>query len=175
MESKLVHSRRKWLFFIFFTALLLLSLIVAQLPSWREVVIELPDGSFTLSKERQEAIDEKISRYRTQTELYMLQTNTDSYYFCPACPPQALRNGKYFLLKNQVYKYGITINSKERYSKAELARWRLNYVILAVGNYTDMATKEVILNGSYPILPENLARAIPRRLSIPPGSGVALR
>ncbi len=69
MESKLVHSRRKWLFFIFFTALLLLSLIVAQLPSWREVVIELPDGSFTLSRERQEAIDEKISRYRTQTEL----------------------------------------------------------------------------------------------------------
>lgn len=124
---------------------------------------------------REEAIARKVEKFETQTELYMLVAELSSYYLCPACPPEATKKGKYYLKEGEVYKYGITTNAKNRYSKAELLKWKLNYVLLDAGNYTDMASKEVVLNGNYPILPENLARTKHYRLAIPPGSGVVLR
>ena len=178
MEQPVLESRKTrspLAFLLLLTTIVLFCCYFLDFQSWEDTVIQQPDGSYKLAKVREEAIARKVEKFETQTELYMLVAKTNAYYYCPACPIKSMKGGKYFLAKGQIYKYGVTINPKERYSTRELARWKLHYVILEVGNYKDMITREVILNGNYPILPENLARSSWRRLSIPPGSGVALR
>lgn len=142
---------------------------------WEDVVEQAADGSYSISREREEAIEERIRKLEELTELYVLKATVDGYYFCPACPLGTSSNGKYFLYRGEVYKYGITMAPKERYGEQELSNWQLKYVMLDVGNRTKMEIQETILIGNYPGLPENLKREPSRRLAFPPGSGINLR
>ena len=161
-----------------FLILLLLSIFVLlfAVKRWEDVVKELPDGSFELTREHQESIDDRIDRINNKAELYVLRALSNGYYFCPLCPEEATNgNGQFFLYQGEVYKYGQTINPSDRYSKTELARWNLEYIELLVSDLTTVTTAETILMGAYPLLPENLKRPIARRLTVPPGSGTNLR
>lgn len=138
---------------------------------WADVVSS--DGK-SLTAEREKEIADRIDRLQN-AQLYVLRAEINGYFLCPKCPASAAKNGKYFLKMGESYKYGVTINPNDRYSRAELARFRLNYQLLAIGPLEEMMAKEVALIGQYAILPENLARAKQFRLAIPPGSGADLR
>lgn len=142
---------------------------------WEEVVERESDGSFSISREREAAIEERTKRLRRRTELYKLTASVNGYFYCPLCPPEATTKGKFFLYKGEVYKYGVTMYPNQRYSKGELARWQLEYTMIDFGNRTEMEIKETIFMGNYPVLPENLRRKKTRRIATPPGSGTKLR
>lgn len=142
---------------------------------WQEVVIHHPDGSYSVDDLTTEKVTDRVDRLRHKTEFYKLIARSDGYFECPLCPPEATRNGRFFLYFRELYKYGITIDPAKRYSQAELAKWNLDYVVIAVGSYSEMLVLETTHMGSYPILPENLRRPLPRRLVTPAGSGAKLR
>ena len=149
----------------------LLGITILAYLRWVDVVT--PDGK-NLTVAREKEIADRIDRLQN-AQLYVLRAEINGYFLCPKCPPETARNGKYYLKVGESYKYGVTINPNERYSKAELARFRLNYLLLATGPLEEMLAKESILIGQYATLPENLARPKALRLAIPPGSGVDLR
>lgn len=138
-------------------------------------MVQNPDGSLSVDDASSDKIADRVDRIRNKTEFYKLVARSDGYFACPLCPPEATTNGRYFLYFREVYKYGITIDPNNRYSRAELAKWNLDYIVIAVGSYSEMLTLETTYSGSYPILPENLNRPIQRRLAIPPGSATKLR
>ena len=157
--------------------LLLLSIFILIFAyiRWEDVVIQHPDGSYSIDDATADKADDRVDRIRERTEFYALIAKSDGYYECPLCPPEATANGRYFLYFKEVYKVGISMSPKGRYSQAELARWNLTYVTLSVGSYSEMLVLETAFMGNYPVYPENLKRPKHRRLAIPPGSGAKLR
>ena len=84
-------------FFIF----LLLSTFVLlfALKRWEDVAKELPNGSFELTREHQESINDRVDRINNKAELYVLRALSDGYYLCPFCSEEATNgNGQFFPL-----------------------------------------------------------------------------
>lgn len=123
----------------------------------------------SLTREEEDAIEDRIERIQN-SELYVLLAEVDGYYDCPACS-----NGKFFLHAGEIYKFGVTMNPSNRYSEQELARWRLEYVVLKVAPYNECLIEETLRSAGYRLLPENTRRPKERQLLIPPGSGVKFR
>jgi hypothetical protein len=142
---------------------------------WEDVVIQHPDGSFSIDDATSDKIADRLDRIENKSEFYALVAESNGYFICPLCPPEASKNGKYFLYFNEVYKVGVSMNGNRRYSQAELAKWKLAYVVLNVGSYSEMLALETAFMGSYALHPENLKRPKRRRLVTPPGSGTKLR
>lgn len=142
---------------------------------WEDVVIQHPDGTYSINDATNDKIAERIDRIQRKAVFYQLVAASDGYYLCPLCPPESTSNGKYFLYFREVYKYGVSIESKGRYTHAELARWNLRYEQIAIGDYTAMLSLETIHMGEYPLHPDNMKRPVKRRLVTPPGSGARLR
>lgn len=142
---------------------------------WEDVVIENPDGSFSIDDATADKVADRVDRIENQSEFYALVAETNGYFICPLCPPEATTNSRYYLYFNEVYKVGVSMNGNRRYSQAELARWNLAYVVLQIGNYAEMLALETTFMGNYPLYPENLKRPKYRRLVTPPGSGAKLR
>ena len=142
---------------------------------WEDVVIQHPDGSYSLHDDFSDKANDRVDRLKNKTEFYRLVAETDGYYVCPLCPPESTTNGKFFLYYGETYKYGISMDAKGRYTKAELLRWKLRYERIAVGSYSEMLILETTHMAEYPILPENLKRAKNRKLATPPGSGTRLQ
>ena len=141
--------------------------------NWEDITTK-EGGEIVLTPDRERKIDEREKRL-LKAELYALLADVDGYYECPLCPQQALINGKYYLQKGNVYRYGVTTNRIERYSTQELIRYRLEYVVLKEGTLELCLIEETYRNAGYALLAENLARPEKSRLVIPPGSGVDLR
>lgn len=161
-----------------YTSLLILLsvvLLVMAYIRWEEIVIHNPDGSYSIDDAISDKIKDRVDRIQNKAEFYALVATADGYYICPLCLPEATTNGRYFLYFEEIYKVGVSISPAERYSKAELTRWRLDYLVLDVGNYSKMLVQETIFMGNYPLFPENLRRPPHRRLVTPPGSGAKLR
>lgn len=160
-----------------FGLLLLISLFILIFAyiRWEDVVVQNPDGSFSIDNTTADKVADRVDRVRNKTEFYALVAKSDGYYVCPLCPPEATTNGLYFLYYEEVYKVGITINPKNRYSRTELNRWNLDYLVLDVGSYSEMLILETKFMGTYAVYPENLKRPQHRRLVTPPGSGTKLR
>ena len=142
---------------------------------WEDVVIQRPDGSYSIDDATADKVDDRVDRIRNRTEFYRLVAENDGYFQCPLCPPEAVTNSRYFLYYGEVYKYGITLDKKSRYSKSELLKWNLRYEVIAIGDHAEMLVLETYHMGQYPLLPENLKREKFRRLATPPGSGTRLR
>lgn len=142
---------------------------------WEDVVIQHPDGSYSLDDVTSDKIADRVDRINNKAEFYALVATTSGYYLCPLCPPEATTNGLFFLNFEEIYKVGVSIQPKNRYSDAELARWQLDYFIIDAGSYSKMLTLETLFMGNYPLHPENLRRPPHRRLVTPPGSGTQLR
>lgn len=142
---------------------------------WEDVIIQNPDGSYSIDDATSDKIADRVDRIENNSEFYALVAESDGYFICPLCPPEASKNGKYFLYFNEVYKVGVSMNGNRRYSQAELVKWKLAYVVLSVGSYSKMLSLETAFMGNYPLHPENLKRPKSRRLVTPPGSGAKLR
>lgn len=157
--------------------LLLLSLfiLIFSYIRWEDVVIRQPDGSIGIKDNVKDKALDRVDRIRNKAEFYKLVAASNGYFLCPLCPPETTTNYRYFLRYNEVYKYGVSIDPKKRYSKAELAEWNLEYIFIARGSQAEMRVLETLRMSEYPILPENLARPEYRRLVSPPGSGSRLR
>lgn len=166
------QTKKVVLYRIIGMALLAILGIVLAL-NWEDITTE-KDGETVLTPDRERKIDERERRLQ-KAELYALLADVDGYYECPLCPQRALINGKYYLHKGNVYRYGVTTNRVERYSTQELTRYRLKYVVLKEGTLEQCLIEETYRNAGYALLAENLARPEKYRLAIPPGSGVDLR
>lgn len=160
-----------------FSLLLLLSLIIVIFAyiHWEDVVIRHPDGTYSIDDATADRVADRVDRIQNQAEFYKLVAKSNGYFACPLCPPKASSNGKFFLYYREIYKYGVTINPQQRYSRSELAAWNLDYIVIAAGSYSDMLALETVHSGQYAVLPENLNRPLLRRLAVAPGSGTILR
>lgn len=154
--------------------LLPLFIVIFAYIRWEDVVIRHPDGTLSVDDTTTDRIADRLDRIEN-SEFYALVAESNGYFICPLCPPEATKNGRYFLYFNEIYKVGVSMNGKRRYTQAELARFNLAYVILNSGNYGEMLTLETAFMGNYPLHPENLKRPVYRRLVTPPGSGAKLR
>lgn len=155
--------------------LFLLSMLILAYLLWEDVVRRQADGTYTIRTTTTDKVADRVDRIQNKTEFYKLVAASNGYFLCPLCPPEATSNGRYFLNYNEIYKVGVTMDKASRYSQAELARWNLEYVMIAIGNYADMLILETEFMGSYPLHPENIKRPKHRRLVTPPGSGTTLR
>lgn len=155
--------------------LLSFSLLVFAYIRWEDVVIKKSDGAFSVKDDVKGKALDRIDRIQNRTEFYYLTARSDGYYDCPLCPPEAAANGRFFLYYGEIYKVGVSMISDTRYTKAELDRWNLNYLQIAVGSYSEMLVLETKFMSSYPVHPENLKRSKSRRLVTPPGAGTRLR
>ena len=157
--------------------LLLLSLfiLIFSYIRWEDVVIRQPDGSIGIKDDVKDKALDRVDRIRNRTEFYHLVARSNGYYECPLCPPGTTTNGRYFLEFREIYRVGVSMTADTRYSKAELDRWNLDYVEIAMGSYSEMLVLETQFMANYARHPENLRRPEHRRLVTPPGSGTRLR
>lgn len=140
--------------------------------SFDDFVEKKPDGSYELKQRRKDQLNDKVRRMREEAEVYYLLASKDGYYECLHCP-----NGVFYLLKDEIWKVGITIQGEEgRYKLKYLRRMGLRYKAIYRGNIQRAQEMEVIEIGSYPLKPENLQRPdkpqgqlIRYKLARPPG------
>ncbi|HMQ49893.1 MAG TPA: hypothetical protein PKA00_20765 [Saprospiraceae bacterium] len=172
-----MEASKNHLYFLFALGLLCSGfLMLMSLPkSWEASVQQNEDGSYSLSKARQEAIDQKKERI-LQQEVYMLVAAENGIYFCKHCV-----NQNFFLYKGEVYKYGTTGNGKNGrgYSESWQMQNKLVFVHLGFGDESTVKIKQAELLGVYPLLPENMSRPNKgdfkskphwHRLVLPPGN-----
>lgn len=159
------------------SGLLLLSvfILIFAYIRWEDVVIQHPDGSPSIRDDVTDKANDRIDRILNKSDFYQLVAKSNGYYLCPLCPPEATTNGKFFLEYNMIYKVGVSMTPNERYTKAQLERWNLEYVVIATGNYAEMLVLETQFMSTYALHPDNELRPKHRKLATPPGSGTRLR
>jgi len=141
-------------------AILFVLLAMAAL-KWEDVARRLKDGSWGLARERQKEMDYTLDR-NENAEQYVLIAVVSGWYECYLC-----EDGKYWLNKGEIAKIGITTNPAERYSQKWLENNLVEYVIEVEGDLAKVRKAEIERIGSYPFLPENMARPEEKRLVVP--------
>ncbi|MEK7255177.1 MAG: hypothetical protein AAB316_10565 [Bacteroidota bacterium] len=121
------------------------------------------EGNPRLSEKRQKKLD-KDPRNFEQAEQYVLLAGEDGWYPCFNCPgTQTI-----YLLKFQIWKYGVTtLGEKGRYG-ASLEGKELIYFIQLRATLPECLREERRKIIGYGVHPENLARDVP--LIRPPGN-----
>ena len=141
--------------------LLAVVLIVSQADSDEFVIWK--DGVPMLSPQRKAKMDRDIEKINN-AEQYVLKAEINGLYPCYNCygkPTIKLRKG-------EVWKYGVTINSKEGRYKKGLPAKHLVYIVEYEGRIDVCMTQEKIKIFNYALLPENLSREV--KLMRPPGN-----
>jgi hypothetical protein len=139
-------------------------IFVAMALTWADV-IEWEDGLPQLKPARKAQL-EKEKKEIDGAEQYALLALTSGFYSCALCA-----NGKAFLNKGEVWKYGVTRKGAQiRYSDKFLENNKLLYHIQFIRDYAACLISEKVKLYEYPLLPENLARPEPQRLPFPPGN-----
>ncbi|MCI4647597.1 hypothetical protein [Phaeodactylibacter sp.] len=116
-----------------------------------------------LSPERRQKLEKELEELEN-AEQYALVAAIDGWYPCFHCK----NTDHIFLLKSEVWKYGVTRKGeKERYGTGLLDR-RLIYTIQYTGQLQECLKQEKIKIYTYALLPENLKRQHP--LIRPPGN-----
>ena len=117
------------------------------------------------TSERDQAYSERIDRLNN-AEQYALLAKTTGYYPCYHCP-----TGKFFLNRNEVWKYGVTINGKsKRYTDEYLRGLNVLYVVEFEGTIQECLEEEAKKIILYYQLLENAVRFDKNRLLRPPGN-----
>lgn len=135
-------------------------LLLAAL-KWADVARRQKDGSWGLSEERQQEMENTLER-NENAEQYVLLATTSGWYECYLC-----KDGVFWLNKGEIAKIGITTNPAERYSQRWLEDNRVEYIIEVEGNLATVRRAEIERIASYPLLPENMARPKEKRLVVP--------
>ena len=117
------------------------------------------------TKERDQAYSDRVERLNN-AEQYALIANRTGFYPCTHCP-----KGKFFLNRNEVYKYGVTINGKiVRYTAEYLKELYVDYIVEKQGTVQECLEEEAKKIILYYQLPENAVRFDKNRLARPPGN-----
>jgi hypothetical protein len=128
-------------------------------------VIVWEDGVPKLHPKRVQKF-EKEKKEVEEAEQYALLAKNAGWYPCLIC-----LSGKIYLLKNEVWKYGVTRKGvKIRYGLSKIAGKNLIYVPQMTGHYAVCIIEEKRKIYNYPLLPENLKRPDSLRLVYPPGN-----
>jgi len=116
-----------------------------------------------LPPERRQKLEKELDELEN-AEQYALIAAKDGWYPCFHCKNTNL----IFLLKGEIWRYGVTRKGeKERYGTRLLDR-RLIYTIQYTGQLQECLKQEKIKIYTYALLPENLKRQHP--LIRPPGN-----
>lgn len=147
----------------------LICVILGAFAAWKGAdFLEIDeDGNVDISSKRQKQFNKRLKRIR-KSEQYVLLAEMDGFYPCYNCGTETL----IFLLKGEIWKYGVTIQGpKGRYGKM-LSGMALLYKVEFIGPMQDCLEQEAIKIYHYAKLPENLKRDHP--IIRPPGNRVDL-
>ena len=119
--------------------------------------------NLSLSPERKAKLDRELEEL-DNAEQYVLRANRDGWYPCYSCPTK----NRIFLLKDEVWKYGVTRKGE----KGRYGRWHIEqglyYLVQYQGPLQECLRQEKIKIYNYAVLPENLRRE--QQLIRPPGN-----
>jgi len=104
------------------------------------------------SSKRDEALESRIERLQN-AEQYALLALTDGYYTCYHCS-----EGRVWLNKDEVAKYGTSINTDTRYTKESLKEDNVYYFTQFSGTIQECLEEEARKIYLYYTLPENAVR-----------------
>ena len=153
------HNPKPFLFPLFITAFLL----ILGTADFDEFVVLKPDGKYELSDERKVKLVKELKDLE-EVEQYALKAIRNRQYVCFSCP----FSDSIFLLRGEVWKYGITTKGQNRRYGRFLMNNSLQYEIQYQGLLHDCLKEERQKIYHYPLLPENLKRA--KKLGRPPGN-----
>lgn len=140
------------------TVLVILAALLSLYAAY-EITKDIPG----LSPERQAKLNRELEELEN-AEQYVLRAARDGWYPCYSCPGK----NRIFLLKDEVWKYGVTRKGEAR----RYGRWHqeqgLYYLVQYEGPLQECLRREKIQIYSYALLPENLGREQP--LIRPPGN-----
>jgi hypothetical protein len=129
------------------------------------VVVFDEDGKPEILPERKQKLKEELAKY-DKAEQYALFAKSDGFYPCPSC---SLGDSVY-LFAGEIWKYGVSVNGKNRYTAVFLDAQKLGYKTEYIGEIGECLKLEKIKIYTYPTLPENLKRKV--KLLRPPGNPV---
>jgi len=143
-----------WVIGIFF-ALFLLSMVY---------VVYDESGKPDITPERKAALERDLEKLEN-AEQYVAIASKDGLYPCLSC-----KNGQdsIFLMRYEVWKYGVTMNKEAGRYRNTLKKMGLEYDPQFRGALQQCLKQEKIKIYYYPTLPENLARV--EQLLRPPGN-----
>lgn len=149
------------------SALLFIALccILGFVAYWRGVdFLEMDDsGQPKLATSREKKMEQRLKRLQ-QCEQYVIRAKTSGYYPCYNCG----KDTTIFLFGGEVWKYGVTIQGKNKRYRTWLEKTNLRYRVQFRGAIQECLLQETLKIYKYPLLPENLKRKPP--LIRPPGN-----
>jgi hypothetical protein len=120
---------------------------------YEDVVKEDERGNVALREERIQDLQQQQWDIEAAYVCYKLTANTDKYYDCSTC---YLR--KFYLLRGEIIKYGITSKGIDRYPVSELYKEKKIFIPMDTGSLEEMRALELELIGLYPLRLENQIR-----------------
>ena len=114
------------------------------------------NGKADISEERKAKFRNEVEKLE-KAEQYALIAERNGLYPCLNCKNM----DSVFLLKGEIWKYGVTTNGQKRYSDTFLESNFLKYVRQFSGNLQQCLVEEKRKIYYYPVLPENLKRQKP--------------
>ena len=104
------------------------------------------------SSERDKALESRIERLQNAEQYALLALNS-GYYPCNHCPEKRV-----WLNKDEVAKYGVSINTNSRYTDEELVELNVYYFTQFTGTIQECLEEEARKIYLYYTLPENAVR-----------------
>lgn len=152
-------NNKPYLLYLILIGLGLLLIFMAY-EKFEDFVKKERDGVYELKQPRKDQLNDKVKRMRKKAEQYALRATRDGWYECLHC-----KQGVFYLMKGEVWKYGTTIQGETgRYKPEYLKRMGLFYEVQYVGSMQGALEQELIKIGAYPLLPENLSRPDERKV-----------
>jgi len=161
IEKPIKQKPKLWKYF--FLLIVFLVILLAVKEYFEDYVIQKDDGSYELNPKIVKQLQKDTAKFRN-AEQYVLVAKENAWYPCLTCPDTNM----IFLFRNEVWKYGVTINNEKlRYSGINSPqRNNLYYVPQYKGDIGECLRQERIKIMRYALLPENLKRKI--KLAKPP-------
>jgi hypothetical protein len=122
------------------------------------------NGNLQISEKRLEKLHKDTLKLQ-KSEQYALIALETGYYTCLTCGDTTM----ILLHKNEIWRYGVTMNGKEtRYPKNTFRN--LVYIVEFSGTLQQCLIEERKKIVMYPLLPENLKRSAEKILGRPPAN-----
>lgn len=139
--------------------------ILGLVAHWKRVdFLEMDDnGQPKLATSREKKMEQRLKRLQ-KCEQYVIRARVSGYYPCYNCG----KDTTIFLLAGEVWKYGVTIQGKNKRYRTWLEKMNLRYRVQYRGTIQECLRQETLKIYKYPLLPENLKRKLP--LIRPPGN-----
>jgi hypothetical protein len=158
------EEKQKPDYFIWFLLVSLFLVVCAGISEFEKFTTIDEKGNLQISEKRLNKLHQDTLKFQ-KSEQYALIALETGYYPCLTCRDTTM----ILLYKNEVWRYGVTMNGKEvRYSKSTFRN--LVYIVEFCGTLQQCLIEERKKIVMYPLLPENLKRSAEKRLGRPPAN-----